>query len=141
MSEARAVAVIAILALVACESPKKREAASVVAAIDRFRAADNREKPALAKELLAVPCADPEICAAKKACTDMAEPTARAIELKSEVEVGLARVEKGELAKDSPEAQGLPQKLDEAERLLNQGRRGLEACDDRVLRLRGAYGI
>lgn len=128
-----------LLVVAACESGARREAEQLVSAVERFRRAENAEKPAMVEAIRAVPCSDGEVCRAREECLASAEATAKALRLKSEVEQGLAALEKGQLAKDSPEAQALPKKLDEAQTLLEQGHTRLAACDDRVMALKRAH--
>lgn len=137
-----AYAVLATLcaAASACDGAS-REAASVVTAVERYRRAENAEKPAMATALAAVPCSDAEVCAAKTACVGASEPTARGLTLKAEVEAGLAALKAGTLAPDAPAARELPEKLEEASRLLDRGHAALEACDAKVLALKLKYRV
>ena len=132
----RALAFSVALGLIACESADRAEAQRVVAAVDRFRQAQNPDKPAAADALRAVPCSAPDVCRTRDACLATADTWGRAIRLKSEVEKGLDALEKGTLSKDSPEAKALPKKLDEAEALLKQGHDALQGCDDQVMALK-----
>jgi hypothetical protein len=132
---------LSLVALLACENPDRVEAQRVVAAVDRFRQAQNPDKPAMADTLRAVPCSATDVCKARDACLITADTWGRAIRLKSEVEKGLDAIEKGTLAKDSPEAKALPKKLDEAESLLKEGHDGLQPCDDQVMALKRKYRI
>jgi hypothetical protein len=50
-------------------------------------------------------------------------------------------LEKGALAKDSPEASALPGKLDEAEKLLQDGRAKMATCDARLTDLHIDFGV
>ena len=58
--------------------------------------------------------------------------------MKSEVEQGLAAIDAGKLAIDSPEAQSFEAKLDEASQNLKTGHDGLPRCDAAVNRSSGA---
>jgi hypothetical protein len=129
---------VLVLALGAagCDNAEKREAERLVETVTMFRRADNNAKPGAVENLRAVPCTAPDVCRARDACLASAEATAKALRLKNEVEQGLAKVEKGELAKDSPEAKALPKKLDEAETLLKEGHDGLTGCDDQIQALK-----
>lgn len=131
----------ATIAIAACTSGNKQEAAQVVEAMDRFRKADNAAKPATVETLRAVKCSAADVCKARDACLASAEATSKALRLKAEVEQGLGAVEKGTLAKDSPEARALGTKLDEAESLLKEGFAALPACDDQVMDLKRKYQI
>jgi len=128
------------VAVVACTSAK-REAASLVAAVDRFRQAEPAGKGALLPPLTAVECKDPDVCAAKAACVATAEPTVRGYALKADVETSLAELQAGKISQDEASSRALPQKLDEASRLLDQGRSALGDCDAKVISLRLKYGL
>lgn len=121
---------------VACDAPARSEAQQLASAVERFRRAANVEKPATVAAIRDVRCSDPEVCRAREVCLASAEATANALQLKSDVEQGLAALEKGELAKESPEAQALPGKLDQAEALLKDGHGRLAACDDQIMALK-----
>jgi hypothetical protein len=133
-------AVLLSLALVSCGS-SKQEAASLVAAVDRFHKAENVDKPERAKALAQVVCADAEVCEAKRLCDASARATAAGLLLKVEVEKGLAAIEKGTLAKTDDAAKALPDKLDEAGRLLGEGHAQMPACDQKILALRARYDL
>src|ERR1700689_3842153 len=111
-------AVLLGVALAACGGEGKREASSLEMAVDRYRRADGAAKEALGQAVSGVACSDARGCDAKQACLAATEPTTRALDLKEQVARGLADLEQKRVALDSPEAQALPAKLDEAERLL-----------------------
>ncbi len=113
----------------------------LVPAVDQYRAAANSQKPELADALDKVPCSDPEVCAARDACTKAADPTAKGLRLQKEVEQGLDDVKSGKLAADSEKAKGLPGKLQESGKLLKQGFDALKDCDERVERLKVKYNL
>jgi hypothetical protein len=126
---------------VACTGSGKHEAASLVEAVDRFRAADNATKPARAQAVAGVGCSDAKVCDAKQACLAAIDPTARAMALKDEVSQRLDDIEQKRLAPDSAPAQALPEKLDEAGRLLQQGRAKMPDCEKKLADLRIAFGV
>ena len=131
---------LAALLFPSCDADRA-EAQHVVTTVDRYRRADNAAKPALADEIRAVPCRSADVCRARDACAASAEPTAKALRLKHEVETKLAAVERGDLPKESPEALALPKKLDDAEALLKEGFDHLQACDDEIVALRRAHRL
>ncbi len=136
----QAMQVAAIATLLACGGTK-REAAVVVNAIDRYREAENNRKPELADALAALPCSDAEVCATKKACVAASDPTARGLRLQKEVEQGLADITSGKLKKDDPAARALSTKLDESNRLREQGDQALDECNRQVTALRIKYEL
>jgi hypothetical protein len=133
--------VLATLASAACTGPGKHEAASLVNAVDAFRHATGPAKAQRGQAVADVQCSDAKVCEAKLACVAAIEPTVRALALKDEVTARVADIEKGTLAKDSPEAQALPGKLDEAERLLTDGRARMQVCDSRLTDLHVDFGV
>jgi hypothetical protein len=125
-------------ALAACTGTAKREASALTEAVDRF----SRVSSAAQVQVVdAVACTDERVCVAKRVCVEALDPTARALALKDEVGAKIADIEGARLAPDSPEAQGLPGKLDEASRLLRQGHEKMAECDAKLADLRVAYGF
>ena len=124
-----------------CDAGARQEAAQVIEAVDRFRKAENPGKPAAVEALRSVKCSAADVCKARDACLASAEATAKAMRLKSEVELGLAAVEKDAMPRDSEAARALPEKLDEAETLLKEGFSLLPACDDQIMDLKRRHRI
>ena len=117
----------------------KGEAASLVAAVERYRKADLRAKGPLADAIDAVSCSQEDVCAAKRACMAVARPTVKGAALKAEVESALDALHDGKLTQDQAAAQELPAKLDEASRDLDEGRAKLPECDLAITGLRFRY--
>src|SRR5262249_19179023 len=130
-----------VLLAAACDSAQRRDAASVVAAVERFRVADLPSTPAAVDALTKTPCASQETCDARDVWARAGAATARSLVLKDEVGKTIAAVESGALPRESPEAQGLSKKLDEAEAALKAGHDGLPACDERVQALKRKYRL
>jgi hypothetical protein len=131
---------VLLLLLAAC-SPSKPEAASLVAGVDQFHRASNDDRPARADELAKIVCEDPEVCAVKAACVEATGATAKALRIKQEAEIVLAELEAGKRGKGDPDVQSLPGKLDEATMRLKEGHDKMPACDQRIIVLRGKYGL
>jgi hypothetical protein len=127
--------------LLACTSSAKPQAASLVAAVDRFRQAENVEKPTRLGDVESAACSDKEVCAAKEACLAYARPTADGLKLKNEVQKGLSDLDQKRLDPDAAAARALPAKLEEASRALERGHASLVDCDAKVMALRVKYGI
>jgi hypothetical protein len=130
-----------LLALSACDGAERRDAETVLIAVQRFRSADLASTPAALEVLRKTPCNAADVCEARRACIEAGEATASALTLKAEVKRGLEAMEAGRLAKDAPEALALPAKLDDAERLLKKGHEALPACDERVLALKRRHRL
>jgi hypothetical protein len=137
----RALLTMTIVALAACTSATKREAAALADAVDRFRIAEDAQKPGAAAMIRAAACTDAAVCDVKTACVSAGDKTARALELKSEVEARLADLESKKLAPDDPAARALPLKLDESERLLREGRAAMHDCETKLSALRLKLGV
>lgn len=120
------------MALAACAGGARRESAALSDAVDRYRRADNGSKASQGQSVAAVACTVGEVCAAKQACLAAIDPTTRALALKDEVAARLVDIQAKRLAPDAPEADALPGKLDEAERLLHEGRTQMAECDARL---------
>jgi hypothetical protein len=129
------------IGIAGCPSAGQHEAASLVNAVDAYRHAPGPARAQRGHAVSDVTCSDAKVCDAKQACVAAIEPTVRALALKDEVSATVAAIEKGTVAKDSPEAQALPGKLDEAERLLTDGRARMQTCDARLTDLRVAFGV
>ena len=135
---ARALALaLAVVVVAACADPTKQEAASVLAAVDRFRRAEYPAKPGLLAPLKDVPCKDAEVCAAKDACVAHAEPLVQAITMKTDVQLRLGDADAA--AMDLETRAEMIAKLDEASRLLDKGRAAQGACDQKTLELKMKY--
>lgn len=127
--------------LAGCDSGERREAEAVTQVVERFRRADNREKPAALESLRAAKCSAPDVCHARDVCLASAEPTSRSLRLSSEVEQSISAVERDAMARDSDEAKALPAKLDEAETLLKEGEKAMPACADAMMDLKRKYRL
>jgi len=132
---------VSLILLAACTPSPKPQAASLVAAVDRFRQAENAEKPARLGDVEAAACSDKEVCAAKEACLAYARPTVEGLKLKNEVQAGLRDLDQKKLDPDAEAARALPAKLEEASRALERGQASLVDCDTKVMALRVKYGI
>lgn len=133
--------VLAALLLVGCNIEAKQEADSLVRAMERFRKAENKDKPELIGLVKNTKCSAADVCSARAECLAYADATARALVLKRDVELSLLAVESGAVPKDSEEAKALPRKLDEAEKLLKEGFGHLEPCDGALMGLRRTYRL
>jgi hypothetical protein len=131
---------ILLVAFAAC-ADSKREAASLVGAVDRYRRAENKDKPEAAAALETVECHEKDVCDAKTACLAVSRPTARGLVIKREVEEKIGDLEAKRLDPDAEAAKALPEKLDEASRLLEEARAALPGCDAKILNVRHKYGL
>lgn len=128
------------LAVVACTGSGRGEASALIDAVDHYRQADDVSKTVQAQAVAAVFCHDAAICEAKRVCLAAMDPTTRGLRLKDEVAARLSDIEHKRLDPAGPEAASLPDKLDEAERLLDAGRIKMTECERRLADLRVQYG-
>lgn len=135
------VGLVGLVGLAACDSGERREAEAVTRVVERFRRADNREKPAALESIRAAKCSAPDVCHARDICLASAEPTSKSLRLSSEVEQSISAVERDAMARDSDEAKALPAKLDEAESLLKEGEKAMPACADAMMDLKRKYRL
>ncbi len=120
---------------------ERREAASLIEAVDRYRRADIAAKAPLADALARVPCTAVDVCHARDACLAAARPTVQGAVLKREVEASLAELRAGKITREEAGGRALPQKLDDAARLLEDGRAKIGACEAETTALRLKYGL
>jgi hypothetical protein len=133
-------AFVGALLVAACTPSAKGETSALASAVDRWRHAEGPGKESAAQAVGAVACSERQVCDARQACVAAIEPTSRALALKDEVAARLAEVEARRLAPDSPAARALPDKLDEAQRLLEEGRAHMADCDAKLAALAVAFG-
>jgi hypothetical protein len=134
------VAAALLAAAVGCTATAKREADTLASALEAYRRTEGPMKPARARAVSEVTCTDARVCDAKTVCVAAVDATTQALALKDEVASRVADIEHGSLDRTSPEAQALPGKLDEAERLLKEGREKMRACDEKLAKLRLEIG-
>ncbi|HTQ45382.1 MAG TPA: hypothetical protein VMI75_21640 [Polyangiaceae bacterium] len=135
-----AAGVLAAAAATACTATAKREADTLASAVEAYRRTEGPMKPARARAVSEVSCSDARVCDAKALCVAAVDATTQALALKDEVAARVGDIEHGTLDRTSPEAQALPGKLDEAERLLKEGRDKMRACDEKLAKLRLEVG-
>lgn len=137
------VALVLVLGAVsiACDGAERRDAEGVVLSVTRLRGADFAATPAMVEALRATPCVAVDVCKAREVCLAAGDDVTKGLRLKSEVESGLVSLEKGTLRREAPEARALPQKLEEAEALIQRGRAALPACDEHVQALKRKHRI
>jgi hypothetical protein len=123
-----------------CGNSAKREASGLAAAVEQYRRADNAARSERAEAVVAAPCTDAVVCAAKEACLAAISPTVRALALKDQVAERLADLEARRLAPDASAAMELPRKLDDAERLLKEGHAKMQDCEKALADLRVRFG-
>ncbi len=128
-------------ALAACTSESKRQSASLLGAVDRYRRASNEEKPARVADIESVSVTEPEVVAAKAACISAVTSSAAGLTKKRAVEIAVRRLERKELAPESAEAQALPLELDVASKLLDEGHAAMGRCEEQTDVLRKKYEL
>ena len=124
----------------ACTATAKREADTLASAVEAYRRTDGPMKAARARAVSEVACSDQRVCDAKADCVAAVDATTKALALKDEVAAKVGDIERGALDRNSPEAQALPGKLDEAETFLKEGRDKMRLCDEKLANLRVEVG-
>lgn len=125
-------------AVVGC-SHGKEEAGALVHSIEVYRGASDIDKQAAVEKIKAVTCTTAEICDAKDECLKMAQPTANALAIKLQGRRTLDAVEKE--AGIEAEVKALPDRLDEASRLLDEGHEHLHSCQEKLTGLQIKYRL
>jgi hypothetical protein len=128
------------MVVVACHGSGKGEATSLDDAVDRYRRAEGAQKLSELQAVTDMPCSIAEVCEAKATCVAAMGPTMRALALKDEVARMLGDLQEKRVALDAAAAQELPGKLDEATRLLQEGRTQMAECDKKLADLELHYG-
>jgi hypothetical protein len=131
---------LAVCVLACPGGAAKRESAALTEAVDRYRNADEGAKSERAQGVLALACTDATVCDAKRICMAAIEPTTKALALKNEVAQRLNDLDQKKLLPDSPDVAALPDKLEQASRLLQEGRSKMADCDKRLAELRVQFG-
>ncbi|HEX7665546.1 MAG TPA: hypothetical protein VF407_13565 [Polyangiaceae bacterium] len=126
------------LALAAC-SHDKEEAGALAHSIEVYRGASDSDKQAAVEKIAAVGCTSAEICDTKDECLKMARPTAEALAIKLQARKTLDLVEKE--AGVEADVKALPDRLDEASRLLDEGHEHLQSCQEKLTGLEIKYRL
>ena len=133
-------ALVCALLAAACTSAARAETSALASAVDRWRRSEGPGKDTAGRAVGAVACSERQVCEARQACVAAIEPTSRALALTDEVTARMIEIEAMRLAPNSPEASALPDKLDEAKRLLEEGRAHMADCDAKLAALQLAFG-
>jgi hypothetical protein len=131
---------LALLVMGGCHGSGKGEAAALDDAVDRYRRAEGTQKASESQTVADLSCTVPEVCDAKKACLAAMGPTTRALAIKDEVARMLVELQQKRLALDAATAEELPGKLDEATRLLQEGKAKMADCEKQLVDLRLHFG-
>ncbi len=137
----RTVLVLFLAANVIGCSHDKQEAGALIHAIEQFRAANDETKTVRVAELTGVKCSTAEICDAKIECLKWAEPTAKALAIKVHATQLLADVKNGKEMPGDPSIKALPDQLDDASKLLDEGHAELQPCEEKLTGLRIKYRL
>jgi hypothetical protein len=125
---------------IAC-SHDKQEAGALIHAIEQYRAAPDELKVDRVHDISWVACTAPDVCAAKDECLKMADPTARALAIKVQAQKTLEAIKNGTEAPNDPNVKALPDQLDLASKLLDEGHAELQPCEEKVTGLRIKYRL
>lgn len=126
---------IVLLALVACTSPARTETQQLSIAVDRYRKAQNSEKPSHVDAIKQSPCTDAEVCAARATCVESAEATSKGV---------LLTIQAGQLMKSlakGDDTAPIERMLDDAKASNTLGMKKLGECDDQLMALKRKHGV
>jgi hypothetical protein len=136
----RNVVPLVALALVACSGRDRAEAASVLYALERVRAAPKDAKGPSAEILAQLTCSSSSVCAARDRCAEVYRHFAAGMAAQARV---LSEIEK--LEKEPPSTVAklaeLGADLDRAEAEVNDAQAGLSGCEQAATTMRRKYGI
>jgi hypothetical protein len=121
--------------LLGCNSAARTETQQLVTAVDRFRKAENVQKPAQVDAIRQSPCTDAEVCAARATCLESAEATAKGLSLTAQA----ASLMKTLSVPD--DTAPLERMLDDAKKSNELGMKKLGECDDRLMALKRKHGV
>jgi hypothetical protein len=121
-----------VAASAGCDGARKRETQALALALERFRLAGDADQAREAKNLEDIGVTDPDVARVKATCVDAVKATCEAIAIVAEVKPLVAKVTRGEIAKDAPEALALGPRLDRADVLLAKGKAGMPRCDEEL---------
>ena len=133
-------AAIPLVLLTGC-SHDKEQAGALLHAMEQFRAAPDEGKLVKVADLTGVTCSTAEICDAKLECLRWAEPTAKGLALKVQAQRTLAAIKNGNVGPNDPNVSSLPDSLDEASHLLDEGHTELQPCEQKLTELRIKYRL
>ena len=128
------------LFVIAC-SHDKQEAGALLHAIEQYRSAPDELKVDRVADITAVVCTASDVCDSKAECLKMAELTAKALAIKVQAQRTLAAIQDGHETPNDPNVKGLPDQLDEASKLLDQGHAELQPCEEKLTGLRIKYRL
>jgi hypothetical protein len=121
--------------LFGCTSAARTETQQLVTAVDRFRKAENAQKPSQVEAIKQSPCTDAEVCAARATCLESAEATAKGLSLTSQAASLMKTVTKGD------DIAPIERMLDDAKSSNEHGMKKLGECDDRLMALKRKHGV
>ncbi len=129
----------AFATLSACDGTERTESENLFHVIERFRVAENRDKPGLVKAIEDAPATSAGVGPAKAKCAFAAKQLSKAVSISNEVDVTLGQIEKDGKGKSDPRAEPLGRRLDEAEALLKEGHLAMQECETSLTPLRKKY--
>jgi hypothetical protein len=131
---------ICAIGLIGCEDRGKREAEQLVSAIDAYRRAPLDQVGEAVQRLESASCEASATCTAKDACLKSARPSREGMARLTEVK--LAMRPDADLESLRPEDRAkLDAQMNDAERLLKEGKDALVGCDAEVLALRRRFAL
>jgi hypothetical protein len=119
----------------ACSDAARTETRQLATAVDRYRKAENAEKPSHVDAIKQSPCTDAEVCAARAVCVESAEATAKGLTLTAQAGQLMKTLTKGD------DTTPIERMLDDAKTSNELGMKKLGECDDRLMALKRKHGV
>ena len=128
---------VLLLLVAGCDAAAKRETEQLANAVERFRRAENAEKPGLVGGIRDTACTDAEVCQARATCLASAEATSKGLTTSAEAKQAIGAMK----TYDEVSAKALEQRLDEAKKDLDEGMAKLRECDDQLMALKRKHHV
>ena len=136
----RSLVPLVALAIAACSGRDRAEAASVLYALERVRAAPKDAKGPAAELLGHLTCSSAAVCAARDRCAEVYRHFAAGMTAQARVLSEIEKLEKSPPATVAKLAE-LGAELDRAEAEVNDAQAGLSSCEQAASAMRRKYGI
>lgn len=125
-----------LLMLTACNAAARTETRQLATAVERYRKAENAEKPSHVDAIRQSPCTDAEVCAARAICLESAEATAKGLTLTAQA----AHLMKA-VTKATDDTAPIERMLDDAKKSNELGIKKLGDCDEKLMALKRKHGV
>lgn len=130
---------MALLFLAACTADPRKEGATLIDLVGRYRLADDAHMAGAGAAVRDFVCNDREVCAAKEACLAFILPTTKAKELEqslaAKVDALVAKRDAGTLRADNPVRISAEETSLELAHLQEEGHAARDRCEEKLVDL------